>query len=266
MSGVRWYTGDPVYDTILALALLMPPIAVLVLRFLDAPYGRFGDTLPFAKLNARAGWFLMELPATLVFWPAFLTGPRAAHAVPAIIASIWAIHYLNRGFLFPLLMRVPRDSRSFSIVVLLTGMLVTSLHGYLNGFYISRYGLHLGPEWMSDPRFLGGIALYGLGLALNVHSDAVLRRLRTPQEVARGTKVYRIPRGGAFLFVTNPQYLGELLIWLGFATLTWSLPGLFILMISLANLVPRAIANHRWYQRKFPDYPSNRKILIPFVF
>ena len=264
--GVRWYTGDPVFDTILALALLMPPVAVLVLRFLDAPYGRFGDSLPFFKLNARAGWFLMELPATLVFWPVFLTGPRAVELVPAIVASIWAVHYLNRGFLFPWLMRVPKASRSFSIVVLLTGMLVTSLHGYLNGWFLSRHGLHLAPDWLGDPRFAIGLALYILGLGLNVHSDTVLRRLRTPDEVARGAKVYRIPRGGGFTFVTNPQYLGELVIWLGFATLTWSLPGLFILMISLANLVPRAIATHRWYHQKFPDYPSNRKILIPFVF
>jgi 3-oxo-5-alpha-steroid 4-dehydrogenase 1 len=47
--------------------------------------------------------------------------------------------------------------------------------------------------------------------------------------------------------------------------MTWSPGGLFILGISLANLVPRAIATHRWYREKFPDYPKDRKILIPFV-
>ncbi len=30
-----------------------------------------------------------------------------------------------------------------------------------------------------------------------------------------------------------------------------------------ANLVPRAIAHHRWYRQRFPDYPPERKALIP---
>jgi 3-oxo-5-alpha-steroid 4-dehydrogenase 1 len=264
---VRWYTGDPVYDSILLAALLMPPIAVLLLRFLDAPYGRFGDEWPFPKYHARTGWFLMELPATAVFWPAFLSGPHAAQTVPVAVACIWAVHYANRGFIFPLLMRVPRGTKTFSIVVLTTGALVTTLHGYLNGYWVSRYAEHLyAPDWVTDPRFLGGVALYAVGLWLNIHSDTILRRLRTPEEVARGEKVYRIPRGGGFNFVTNPQYLGELMIWLGFATLTWSLGGVFILMISLSNLVPRAITTHKWYRDEFPDYPKHRKILVPFVF
>jgi len=32
-----------------------------------------------------------------------------------------------------------------------------------------------------------------------------------------------------------------------------------------ANLVPRAIANHRWYRRQFDDYPAERRAVVPFV-
>jgi hypothetical protein len=52
--------------------------------------------------------------------------------------------------------------------------------------------------------------------------------------------VYRIPEGGLFRFVTNPSYLAELVFWAGFALFTWSLAGVFILAISMANLIPRA--------------------------
>jgi 3-oxo-5-alpha-steroid 4-dehydrogenase 1 len=103
------------------------------------------------------------------------------------------------------------------------------------------------------------------GLAINVHSDAIVRNLRTREEVARGDKVYRIPHGGAFTWVTNASYLGELVAWTGFAVLTWSLPGVFILAISAANLVPRAVKTHRWYRERFENYPASRKILIPYV-
>ena len=225
---VSWYTGDPVYDTILAVALVFPPVTLLVSRVFTAPYGRFteGKGLPsLPNFHPRWGWILMELPATLVFWPAFLSGPRAAATAPAFIATIWAVHYLNRGFVFPWLIRAPASARTFSLLVVGTGMVVTATHGYLHGYYLSRYGHHLVGNWMADPRFLIGAAIYGSGLALNIKSDAILRRLRTPQEVAEGKKVYRIPRGGGFRYVTNPQYLGELMAWLGFATLTWSLAG-----------------------------------------
>jgi hypothetical protein len=33
-----------------------------------------------------------------------------------------------------------------------------------------------------------------------------------------------------------------------------------------ANLVPRAVANHRWYREKFSEYPARRKALIPLLF
>jgi 3-oxo-5-alpha-steroid 4-dehydrogenase 1 len=43
------------------------------------------------------------------------------------------------------------------------------------------------------------------------------------------------------------------------------LAGVYILAITLANLIPRAVATHAWYQETFADYPQERKILIPFV-
>jgi 3-oxo-5-alpha-steroid 4-dehydrogenase 1 len=65
--------------------------------------------------------------------------------------------------------------------------------------------------------------------------------------------------------VNNPSYFSELCFWVGFAIMTWSLAGIYILTISMANLIPRAIATHRWYRQRFADYPSKRKILIPYV-
>jgi protein-S-isoprenylcysteine O-methyltransferase Ste14 len=66
--------------------------------------------------------------------------------------------------------------------------------------------------------------------------------------------------------VTCPNYLGEILEWLGFALATWSLAGLAFALYTAANLAPRAFANHRWCREQFPDYPKNRKALFPFLF
>jgi 3-oxo-5-alpha-steroid 4-dehydrogenase 1 len=110
-----------------------------------------------------------------------------------------------------------------------------------------------------------GVLLYYSGLLFNLHSDHALRQLRTKEEVAQGVKEYRIPRGGLFEYVSNASYLSERVFWAGFALFTWSLAGVFILTISMANLVPRAIATHAWYREKFADYPPERRILVPFI-
>jgi len=85
------------------------------------------------------------------------------------------------------------------------------------------------------------------------------------EEVERGEKIYRIPTEGLFRWVSSPSYLTELVAWAGFALCTWSLAGVFIFVISAANLVPRAIATHQWYREKFSDYPKERRALIPYI-
>ena len=44
---------------------------------------------------------------------------------------------------------------------------------------------------------------------------------------------------------------------------TWSLPGLAFAVWTVANLMPRARAHHKWYGNYFPDYPQERKALVP---
>jgi hypothetical protein len=59
--------------------------------------------------------------------------------------------------------------------------------------------------------------------------------------------------------------LGEILIWIGWAIATWSLAGLSFAAWTIANLLPRAKAHHEWYHKKFPEYPPERKALIPGI-
>ena len=105
-----------------------------------------------------------------------------------------------------------------------------------------------------------GAALFAGGLWLNVSSDRALRRLRRPGETG-----YKIPRGGAFEWVSCPNYLGEVVEWTGWAIATWSLPGLAFAVYTAANLVPRALSHHAWYRREFPDYPRERRAVLPYL-
>jgi 3-oxo-5-alpha-steroid 4-dehydrogenase 1 len=264
---MRWYTGDASYDVALTVAFAIVALTAVSAFFVKTPYGRFADARFGISLDPRLGWFLMELPATLAFYATYFQGPNRFEPFPLFVLFVWTCHYANRGFLMPALMRVPKGQTSgFGLMVVLTGWVVTSLHGYLNARWVTTFHAEPGAAWFTDPRFLVGVTLYYVGFAANLHADHVLRSLRSKEEVARGERIYRMPHGGLFRYVTNASYLAELVFWAGFALFTFSPAGVFIFAISAANLVPRAIQTHRWYLERFPDYPKQRRVLIPFLF
>lgn len=262
-----WLISAETWQYVLYGAFIYVALIVIGGLIMPAPYGRFASDKYGFSLSPGLGWFLMELPATLSFVFFFFQGQHRFEAVPLFFLGIWLLHYGNRGFVFPLLMRSAKGAKgSFSLMIVLAGWLVTTLHGYLNAVFISHLAGHLTTAWFTDPRFIIGMAIYFFGFIMNVHSDAIIRNLRSKEEVARGDKVYRIPKGGLFRFVSNPSYFTELLSFTGFAIATWSLGAVFVLLVSAANLIPRAFQIHRWYQEKFgDDYPKDRKVLIPFI-
>jgi steroid 5-alpha reductase family enzyme len=99
-----------------------------------------------------------------------------------------------------------------------------------------------------------------LGFLINNISDSTLINLRKTD-----TKQYSIPRGGLFNYISCPNFFGEIIEWLGFAILTWSIAGLAFFLWTFFNLVPRALSHHRWYKNTFSDYPKNRKAVFPFI-
>jgi len=116
-------------------------------------------------------------------------------------------------------------------------------------------------DYWDAPRFLLGILLFFYGIYINLQSDAVLRRLR------RQSSSYVVPKGGWFDYVSAPHYWGEILEWTGFWLATQSLASLAFVVFTAANLIPRGVAHHAWYQTAFgKDHPRDRKAVIPFLF
>jgi len=74
-----------------------------------------------------------------------------------------------------------------------------------------------------------------------------------------------IPRGFLYDYITCPNYFGELIEWLGFFICTQTSGGILFVIFSFANLFPRALSHHRWYQEKFDEYPKKRKAIFPFL-
>jgi protein-S-isoprenylcysteine O-methyltransferase Ste14 len=224
---------------------------------ITAPYGRHASTSWGPTMPARLGWIVMETPAVLLFGWIYLQGQHRFETVPLLLFGMWQFHYVQRTYVFPFRMR--SEGKRMPVLVCLMAVLFQVLNSYVNARWISHWGEYA-VDWTRDPRLWIGAALFLGGWLINFKADTMLFALRKPGEGG-----YKIPRGWLYEYVSCPNYLGEILEWIGWALATWSLAGLGFALYTAANIGPRALQNHRWYRGKFEDYPAERKALIPFV-
>ena len=178
--------------------------------------------------------------------------------VVLIFWTIWTVHYTNRAFCWPYRAKLNKKFMPISVVIL--AVIFNTVNCLLNGIWLFELNDGYELTWLTDPRFIVGIGLFALGMIINIKSDNILFSLRED-----GNTGYKIPKGGLFDRVSCPNYFGEITEWLGFAIATWSLAGFTFAIWTFCNLAPRAFTHHRWYKEEFPDYPTNRKALIPFL-
>ena len=230
-----------------------------VTLLMPAPYGRYhlnalGPTIP-----NRMGWAIKESPGFFVFAAVFYLGDYGDSVASLIMGGLWLAHYFNRAFLMPLVFTKAKGRR-MSVVVCVGGFLYNAFIAGMLGRWVSQFGQY-SDTWVYEPHFLIGVAIFLVGMYINVKSDLYLVGLRN-----RKAKGYSIPHGGLFRNLTSPNYLGELIEWIGWAVLTWSTIGLALAFCVAAQVFPRSLSHRTWYRRKFTDYPTERKAIIPRVF
>ncbi len=246
------------YDALLLFWFALAAVLFVVLLRIPAPYGRHSRAGWGATLGARTGWFIMEAPASLLFALWFSLGRGISSTILLVFFVMWQAHYFHRAFIYPFTLGA--TARRVPVVVVMLGMLFNSVNTYLNGRYLFAFSAGYADAWVLDPRFVSGMVLFVAGYVLNRHSDWVLRRQRRDS----GQHYCRIDRG-LFRWVCCPNYLGEIVIWSGWALATWSLAGLSFAVWTAANLLPRARAHLTWSRHNIEAYPPGRKAVLPGI-
>ena len=245
------------YKTVCYIWLTLAVIVFLILIFVKAPYGRHRTKGWGVEISAKNGWIIMEsIPAVLLTVILILGHNR--DLVVLFFWAIWTAHYVNRAWAWPNRAKLEQKLMPLSVVIL--AVIFNTVNCLLNGIWLFDLSGGYELSWITDPRFIFGVVIFFFGMILNIKSDDILFSLRDD-----GSTGYKIPRGGLFEKVSSPNYLGEIIEWIGFAIATWSLAGFTFAIWTFCNLAPRAFAHHRWYKEEFSDYPEDRKALIPFV-
>ncbi len=224
-----------------------------------APYGRHHRPGFGPAVDARLAWLLMEAPSPLGMLGLFLTGNRPTNLAAQVFLGFWFLHYGYRAFVYPWLL--PSSSRPMPVLVVTSGAFFNLVNAYLNGAWLFHLGPLLPATWLTSPAFVVGAAMFLVGMLVHVLADRDLRRIRRASGGKRG-----VPGSALFRLVSCPNYAGEILEWAGFALAAWSPGALVFVVWTVANLMPRAFHHHRWYRAQFPDYPTRRHALVPWLF
>lgn len=233
-------------------------VVFLALLKIEAGYGIAYNPKWGPSVNNKLGWVLMESPVFIIMLILCLLSPRRAEVAPLVMFLIFELHYFQRSFIFPFMMK---GKSRMPLAIMLMGVLFNSLNALMQGgwiFYVSspdRYPA----SWLGSWQFILGTLIFFWGMATNLHSDHIIRNLRKP-----GDTRHYLPRGGMFRYVTSANYLGEFMEWVGFAILTWSWAGAVFALWTFANLAPRALKINKRYNAEFG--PLNQKAILPFIF
>ncbi|NWY28575.1 S5A1 dehydrogenase, partial [Pheucticus melanocephalus] len=141
-----------------------------------------------------------------------------------------------RALIFPLLIREGKPTPFFTFVL---ALLFCAFNGYLQGRSLTTYATYP-PGWLGSSRFITGFLGWLIGMAINIHSDHILRNLRKPGETG-----YKIPRGGMFEYVSGANFFGEILEWFGFALACCTIESFAFALCTLFILSSRARQHHK---------------------
>ncbi|MBO5803809.1 MAG: DUF1295 domain-containing protein [Bacteroidales bacterium] len=242
--------------------IVMAIIAVIVyiaLQYFKAGYGYLRTANWGPSIPNRPAWVLMECPVFIVMVVLMVKYQANANIVTIAMATLFLIHYFQRSFIFPLLIK---GKSKMPIAIILMGATFNVINGILIGLWLFKYSNYT-TDWLKSPQFIIGTLIFIFGMAVNLQSDYIIRHLRKPGD----TKHY-IPKGGMFKYVSSANYFGEITEWLGFAILTWSLPGALFCIWTFANLAPRAGSLYKKYEEEFGEEFTKlkRKRVIPFIY
>ncbi|KAI0428781.1 3-oxo-5-alpha-steroid 4-dehydrogenase-domain-containing protein [Xylaria sp. FL1042] len=113
--------------------------------------------------------------------------------------------------------------------------------------------------FLSSPLDVVGLALYVFGELCNAHVHWYLATLRKPGETAR-----KIPNGLGFSLVTCPNYMFEIIAWIGIILVTRSPTLVVFITIGSYFMYIWGWGKEKAYRKQFGDkYKKKRSVMLP---
>ena len=121
------------FNSLLAVMVAVAVVVYVALHFIDAGYGimytkRWGPTV-----NNKLGWVLMEAPVFIAMCLLWWYSDRRTAVVPLIFFAVFQLHYFQRSFIFPLLIK---GKSRMPLAIILSGITFNVLNALMQGGWI----------------------------------------------------------------------------------------------------------------------------------
>jgi protein-S-isoprenylcysteine O-methyltransferase Ste14 len=210
---------------------------------------KYGSFHAMKRIPTRAGMTLnygLPLVALLVGALPYLFSPNAFQG---IVLACLSVHFVKRLLESWFLHKYsgpmnPLTAASIAGFYSLT----TFIPAYINRQPVSGVDLLV----------YAGVGVFLAGETLNFVHHKILANLRTGTE-------YVIPRGGLFEVVACPHYLFEIVSWFGMCLIVGHVSMVVLFSLMLAYLIVRSLLTLAWYRERFPEFPAERRAILPFI-
>eukprot|EP00250_Pteridium_aquilinum_P013158 c21166_g3_i1 orf=133-1062(+) len=220
--------------------------------------------MPKFEISREEAWrtvailFLFELQVLRRLYESLYVSKFSRHARMHILAYLL-------GLLFYVLASLSLFPRGKELMMNLMSGYPAYKHG-IDKFEISLGGGNPLREigwryWISGAIFFWG----------SVHQHrchVILASLRSSEMMKKDDAQYKIPYGDWFEYVSSAHYLAEFVIYFSFVVATGgqNINTWLLFVFTILNLSIAADDTHKWYRRKFKNYPRNRKAIVPFLY
>ena len=128
---------DTLFNSLMYIMPVMAVIVFIALFFVKAGYGIFHTKSWGLSLPNKVGWVIMECPAFILMATMWLTGQYTMMSVPAVFFILFEMHYFQRAFVFPLLMK---GKSKMPVSIMLMGVVFNLINGFLIGYSLFHIG------------------------------------------------------------------------------------------------------------------------------
>ncbi|ESO06550.1 hypothetical protein HELRODRAFT_155722 [Helobdella robusta] len=228
-----------------------------------------GGKIFFKDLGPQIGWssvFLAEYAGPLFIYLFFYVRPSIIYSVDIsgrslasqVACACWCFHYLKRLYETIYVHRF-----SHSTMPLFNLFKNCSYYWGFTAFvsYYNNHPLYTPPITFIHKNIIWKVCEYG-----NYSIHIAFKDLRPPGSTVRQIpKPTTNPMTRLFELVSCPNYTYEVGSWFFFSVMIQSLPAFLFCLVGLGQMSIWALAKHKNYKKEFPDYPTKRKAILPFI-
>ena len=228
-------------------------------------YGIKDDSVIILKdLGPQISWrtvFFLEYLGPLLIHQAYLIkavyfDQKELNLVQLLGYMMVTFHFLKREYETILVHRFSHSTMPLS------NLFKNSAHYWiLSGFGIGHFLYSSNfQSTKSIPLIHASVVIFIMAELANFRTHLILRDLRPS-----GSNTRAIPRGFGFSLVSCPNYFFEMVAWCAFSFMTGLPSAWFFTTVATGQMYLWAVKKHQRYLKEFPDYPKNRKPMIPFL-